>query len=192
MLSILGALFSAVSIHAPAWGATLLLGPAISLQIVSIHAPAWGATLSLPGLRQAAPVSIHAPAWGATQDARAGFRAQKVSIHAPAWGATFFKSFRKLFRQGFNPRARVGRDMQYSLEFIVMSSFNPRARVGRDPSSPYRMLTAILFQSTRPRGARLTSKNILSFRWDNMKKTRTSLLMGKKTPPCWSFYFFFQ
>lgn len=49
-----------------------------------------------------------------------------------------------------------------------------------------------MFQSTRPRGARLTSKNILSFRWDNMKKTRTSLLMGKKTPPCWSFYFFFQ
>ena len=77
-----------VSIHAPAWGATIV--PVISghTRYVSIHAPAWGATGTWPfgltfdgfqstpphGGRQATPneaelhltVSIHAPAWGAT------------------------------------------------------------------------------------------------------------------------------
>ncbi len=33
---------------------------------VSIHAPAWGATLSSDALPQTLEVSIHAPAWGAT------------------------------------------------------------------------------------------------------------------------------
>ncbi len=33
---------------------------------VSIHAPAWGATLSSPFLWRIVDVSIHAPAWGAT------------------------------------------------------------------------------------------------------------------------------
>ena len=33
-----------VSIHAPAWGATLVLVDSLSACLVSIHAPAWGAT----------------------------------------------------------------------------------------------------------------------------------------------------
>ena len=33
-----------VSIHAPAWGATVSIGHIIEVNIVSIHAPAWGAT----------------------------------------------------------------------------------------------------------------------------------------------------
>src|SRR5690606_10191659 len=103
------------------------------LPVVSIHAPAWGATVSL--IRPFAPwcVSIHAPAWGATRvtsltgTAVCGFQSTRprgarpagasglvsgtefqstrprgarlrhdnhsllihvVSIHAPAWGAT--------------------------------------------------------------------------------------------------------
>src|SRR5260370_729081 len=36
------------------------------LRTVSIHAPAWGATLSGNGATYFLPVSIHAPAWGAT------------------------------------------------------------------------------------------------------------------------------
>ena len=34
---------------------------------VSIHAPAWGATLGAGALRMKHLVSIHAPAWGATR-----------------------------------------------------------------------------------------------------------------------------
>jgi len=37
-------LIEAVSIHAPAWGATKRKGEAVSSLPVSIHAPAWGAT----------------------------------------------------------------------------------------------------------------------------------------------------
>ena len=35
-------------------------------QAVSIHAPAWGATVTAPTVKRAIDVSIHAPAWGAT------------------------------------------------------------------------------------------------------------------------------
>ena len=76
----------------------------------------------------------------------------------------------------FNPRARVGRDSSLRPTLIIRSSFNPRARVGRDTTRPGRSLmssvsihapawgatdaltttnAAALFQSTRPRGARL-------------------------------------
>ena len=56
--------------------------------LVSIHAPAWGATLRIEGVITLRLVSIHAPAWGATIGLRLCFRQQHVSIHAPAWGAT--------------------------------------------------------------------------------------------------------
>ena len=102
---------------------------------ISIHAPAWGATLSGSRSRICFWISIHAPAWGATPQAhtwckselnfnprtRMGcdttpesgfsitpvfqsthphgvrhgmvikmFFAQSISIHAPAWGATLW------------------------------------------------------------------------------------------------------
>ena len=57
--------------------------------VVSIHAPAWGATLG--GLFDGGrvDVSIHAPAWGATAQTESAKAFALVSIHAPAWGATF-------------------------------------------------------------------------------------------------------
>ena len=55
---------------------------------VSIHAPAWGATVDCELAQLIYEVSIHAPAWGATWRANAAFREETVSIHAPAWGAT--------------------------------------------------------------------------------------------------------
>ncbi len=33
---------------------------------------------------------------------------------------------------GFNPRARVGRDVQRLIKAYSQACFNPRARVGRD------------------------------------------------------------
>jgi len=78
-------------------------------------------------------VSIHAPAWGATKISEFLHGPWCVSIHAPAWGAT----------------ARV-----YPA-ICRYASFNPRARVGRDDTCTVAALPGILFQSTRPRGARL-------------------------------------
>ena len=80
-------------------------------EIVSIHAPAWGATISSDQVGKgtscfnsrarmgrdarhdgdrgkAIYVSIHAPAWGATRTPRLPRQDEDVSIHAPAWGAT--------------------------------------------------------------------------------------------------------
>ncbi len=82
--------YTAVSIHAPAWGATrprwrrrcqshrfnsrsrMGSDPPVAFDVdhvgVSIHAPAWGATPRKHLVGAFAVVSIHAPAWGATDD----------------------------------------------------------------------------------------------------------------------------
>ena len=78
----------AVSIHAPAWGATGFNDGTCEVDDVSIHAPAWGATFKGCGCHCADLVSIHAPAWGATTEGMSYFDKEAVSIHAPAWGAT--------------------------------------------------------------------------------------------------------
>ena len=102
--------------------------------LISIHAPAWGATGSARGQCVAPPISIHAPAWGATAahegnashhrfqstrprgarlDAMAkGLTAGAISIHAPAWGATQSPAPSRVRATHFNPRARVGRDVE--------------------------------------------------------------------------------
>ena len=101
-------------------------------------------------------VSIHAPAWGATRRSSSSMPSKaKVSIHAPAWGATCVISnkfvliykFQSTRPRGarrmtparltsgltsFNPRARVGRDMEMAYYSHTFRCFNPRARVGRD------------------------------------------------------------
>ena len=137
---------AAVSIHAPAWGATSSPWSARHGH-VSIHAPAWGAT-ARGRQQQVRTVSIHAPAWGATSTMQRACRFQStpprggrlagsrganaVSIHAPAWGAT--------------RRYRGRRD--------VHASFNPRPRVGGDPAGEHGCSPESQFQSTPPRGGR--------------------------------------
>ncbi len=138
-------------------GARLEIDPEVlRAKSVSIHAPAWGATINRPHHRlDTHKVSIHAPAWGATDlflfrthkppcfnpRARVGrdfergeifCRRTQVSIHAPAWGAT----------------SRGSQTKDVSL------CFNPRARVGRDQNNIEWKRTDDKFQSTRPRGAR--------------------------------------
>ena len=80
----------------------------------------------------AVAVSIHAPARGATLARPHGASAAEVSIHAPARGATLSTCA--------PPPAR--------------RRFNPRAREGRDAARRVQLDQALLFQSTRPRGAR--------------------------------------
>ena len=57
----------------------------------------------------------------------------------------------------FNPRARVGRDLHSLPSPRMVASFNPRARVGRDDDCTKGHDAIHQFQSTRPRGARLSS-----------------------------------
>jgi len=100
-----------VSIHAPAWGATLRRRSVPLLPTVSIHAPAWGATAS-PDYGRWTSVCFNPRArmgrdyprlWAVGKACRFNPRARmgrdhlptlsvgfflQVSIHAPAWGAT--------------------------------------------------------------------------------------------------------
>ena len=78
----------AISIHAPARGATLGGGKAVSKTDISIHAPARGATGLEVADKAINKISIHAPARGATVDKNIGSTIKVISIHAPARGAT--------------------------------------------------------------------------------------------------------
>ena len=60
--------------------------------------------------------------------------------------------------KSFNPRARVGRDPTETTEVTDVTGFNPRARVGRDQRMRLISGRRGKFQSTRPRGARLSHK----------------------------------
>ncbi len=164
-----------VSIHAPVWGATGAVEHISQDLGVSIHAPVWGATSALPNPHRPLPVSIHAPVWGATHSAFLVSFDTEVSIHAPVWGATqgialivvagMFQSTPPYGgrpmpsstthpSRSFNPRPRMGGDMDYayyvqnkyvsihapvwgatrrvSTHTISSMSFNPRPRMGGD------------------------------------------------------------
>ena len=54
-----------------------------------------------------------------------------VSIHAPVMDANFVGGF-CTHGEGFNPRARDGREFDLSHKFICHERFNPRARDGRE------------------------------------------------------------
>ncbi len=124
---------------------------------VSIHAPAWGATESGKDLSAYSDVSIHAPAWGATWLSAIRWGQSYVSIHAPAWGATLRRL--KAIKQfgSFNPRSRVGSDVDNASKSLngVFQSTLPR---GERQRRPQECGLVCLFQSTLPRGERLTSR----------------------------------
>ena len=81
------------------------------MMLVSIHAPAWGATLVLrlaihkgQGFQSTHPRGVRQTR--ATESALS----ELVSIHAPAWGATGPSLQQSAVLQSFNPRTRVGCD----------------------------------------------------------------------------------
>ena len=173
-----------VSIHAPAWGATLY--PCVEswdAHPVSIHAPAWGATRTSGlkpddgrlfqsthprGVRHLVfcfgdymlhGVSIHAPAWGATTAPERQDPCYRVSIHAPAWGATHAAGALPQSLVRFNPRTRVGCDsVPGSIDSTdpVFQSTHPR---GVRLKFIKRGFSLIGFQSTHPRGVRRTASD---------------------------------
>jgi len=145
-----------VSIHAPARGATRHAG-LLAHRIKSFNPRAReGRDLAhLAVIRIFVKVSIHAPARGATGFDRGSRQLCKVSIHAPARGATSFRPRSMPTPFSFNPRAREGRDAINAAKHRRIAGFNPRAREGRDSGDSCTIFAARLFQSTRPRGARL-------------------------------------
>ena len=108
---------------------------------------AHGAAISLS-------VSIHAPARGATENDHTDLRLAVFQSTRPR-GARPIGAWICRRIGCFNPRARAGRDYVSRSSFIDWAGFNPRARAGRDLSQACGNILTGLFQSTRPRGARL-------------------------------------
>ena len=72
----------------------------------------------------------------------------------------------------FNPRARVGRDQRGIPSLKGPICFNPRARVGRDFCRRALRTKPVLFQSTRPRGARPFHGTVFGFASFKFQSTR--------------------
>ena len=147
-----------VSIHAPAWGATITSVSIINGFHVSIHAPAWGATLetSVPivirlgfnprtrmGCDTRNPVTLvqgkqfqSTHPHGVRQEiTQAHDLTIKVSIHAPAWGATAVQTaaFTR-FKVSIHAPA-WGATLECKRPRCTLTSFNPRTRMGCDEST---------------------------------------------------------
>ena len=99
---------------------------------VSIHAPAWGATLKRYEKIWSILVSIHAPAWGATVYEDGVIHDNDVSIHAPAWGATHTTEHSSVATEFQSTRPHGARPTTSIIKWLQVLRFNPRARMGRD------------------------------------------------------------
>ena len=175
-------MINAVSIHAPARGATPKLFPQKCPQGVSIHAPARGATQAI-SFPQQAPNEFQStrPRGARPAPLPPVLRSPDVSIHAPARGATFLKvrsPFAPILFQSTRPRGARPIVHACSMGIRMVSihapargattrtatrcgasmRFNPRAREGRDGQSSFESCRSKRFQSTRPRGARRISQ----------------------------------
>ncbi len=166
---------------------------------VSIHAPAWGATLSIkqralniwgfnPRARMGRDADLrvaveHDVEFQSTRPhgARHGeivnlfrvVRFQSTRPHGARHPQTVVPQQQVMFQStrphgarrigvsayrsigaSFNPRARMGRDNNNAVYGCVIKGFNPRARMGRDHRWLMRADRGVWFQSTRPHGAR--------------------------------------
>ena len=146
-----------VSIHAPAWGATLKVRFYIDdKEVFQSTPPHGGATVYVPTLHpvrscfnprprmggdslRSYPSTRHivfqsTPPHGGRLNSNTFIKHIKgVSIHAPAWGATVkFRRLRILARS-FNPRPRMGGRLERRHVKAIIQSFNPRPRMGGDP-----------------------------------------------------------
>ena len=77
---------------------------------VSIRAPAWGATSRLRGINEWMPFQFALPRGERPPPAVSQQNSMPVSIRAPAWGATLLKTTSSIRISRFNSRSRVGSD----------------------------------------------------------------------------------
>ncbi len=126
----------------------------VLLEAISIHAPARGATSINSSMSYSSDISIHAPARGATMYSDVFSGSFDISIHAPARGATILAIFSGYSIIDFNPRSREGSDGSAGGLETEYNNFNPRSREGSDNNDCVRACRKRKFQSTLPRGER--------------------------------------
>ena len=125
---------------------------------------------------------------------------KEISIHAPAWGATSAATSVYTDISDFNPRSRVGSDLQEIGELLERKKFQstlPRGERQPQASTPHRQAK---FQSTLPRGERhvvqVGTSNALEFQStlprgerpikaayeDGVSKFQSTLPRGERRP----------
>ena len=129
--------YNDVSIHAPAWGATRLAGHRTDeIRVFQSTHPRGVRPMDGKMSEVAQSFQSTHPRGVRPKHLRANISMRTVSIHAPAWGATESPQIVAQIRC-FNPRTRVGCD-----------------RFARSGGAKQ------VFQSTHPRGVRLSSSAI--------------------------------
>ncbi len=124
---------------------------------VSIHAPAWEATIDLQERHYRQCVSIHAPAWEATRRASGPTPHGSSSFNPrPRVGGDFRSANNSPLQYSFNPRPRVGGDAcrRWHPASPLVSIHAPAWEA--TPSAPVTPGGRRVFQSTPPRGRRRT------------------------------------
>ena len=146
-----------ISIHAPAWGATIDQVHFLALQFISIHAPAWGATVrssrkvlcALNFNPRSRMGSDNNDIQHSVPDSHFNPRSRMGSDHPHdvfQYVSSIFQSTpphgERQYHHGhyllatyyFNPRPRMGSDHKFILLLLRKLDFNPRPRMGSDPS----------------------------------------------------------
>ena len=144
----------AVSIHAPARGATGDVKNPIAIGKFQSTLPQGERPKSYDNSSFTFVVSIHAPARGATKALTDEVTNKKVSIHAPARGATTCRVRYRLYLRRFQSTLPQGERLSSVSDSMDKLGFNPRSRKGSDSSFPKGFLQYKKFQSTLPQGER--------------------------------------
>ena len=135
----------------------------IRLAAVSIHAPARGATHHLWCRRLPGP--RFNPRARTGRDAETRFLVEYIDpFQSTRPHGARLDAMPPAARMCccFNPRARTGRDPPSCKKSRRSSCFNPRARTGRDLVNTAAITPALMFQSTRPHGARRVAAVVAS------------------------------
>ena len=121
---------------------------------VSIHAPAWGATLWQWREPMESPSFNPRSRVGSDQVVTYLRVSTEVSIHAPAWGATASAIINESLCESFNPRSRVGSDAKFDKFVGIGTQFQSTLPRGERRFVAEVLVPEVGFQSTLPRGER--------------------------------------
>ena len=133
--------------------------------LISIHAPAWGATVVPSWFVYGQHISIHAPAWGATSDVAVVKAGLNVFQSTHPRGVRLLIVVCVLYKiLDFNPRTRVGCDIKPSIKRRRAERFQSTHPRGVRRGKKDKQGRPLLFQSTYPRGVRLSGGRLHSRR----------------------------
>ena len=140
-----------ISIHAPAWGATLAYMKILYHNLFQFTPPRGGRLQLGFSAGTFTFISIHAPAWGATVNLVRHVLFYMISIHAPAWGATRRAAVHGPRGTDFNSRPRVGGDISPLVSPASFRTFQFTPPRGGRPCSPALTSVTLIYFNSRPR-----------------------------------------